>query len=104
MNNRYRIKDKMLSQKTICQQLVKSSFRRVVTPSVATRVMAINARRGYSKYKDIIFAQEGRDKLAKGVNVLAKAVSVTLGPKGRYVLIGKNYIYIYIFFSVNYLI
>lgn len=70
----------------ICKGMIKSGFRRAVVPSVA----ALAARRNYSsKYKDIIFAQEGRDKLAKGVNVLAKAVSVTLGPKGRNVLIGK---------------
>jgi len=97
LNIRYRIKDKMLAQKTVCQQLIKSGFRRAVAPSLATRVMAVNARRNYAKYKDIIFAQEGRDKLAKGVNVLAKAVSVTLGPKGRNVLIGM-FLKIFFFF------
>jgi len=83
----------MLSARSlICKSMIKSGFRRAVAPSVAMAASSMNltARRNYSsKYKDIIFAQEGRDKLAKGVNVLAKAVSVTLGPKGRNVLIGK---------------
>jgi chaperonin GroEL len=41
--------------------------------------------------KDIQFSTEAREKMLKGVNVLADAVSVTLGPKGRNVVIAKPY-------------
>ena len=39
--------------------------------------------------KDILFDIEAREKLKKGVDALADAVKVTLGPKGRNVVIGK---------------
>lgn len=41
--------------------------------------------------KEIIFEESARKKLLKGVNTLADAVKVTLGPKGRNVVIGKQY-------------
>ncbi len=41
--------------------------------------------------KDIIFDIEARDGLKRGVNALANAVKVTLGPKGRNVVIGKAF-------------
>jgi len=41
--------------------------------------------------KDILFDIEGRDKLKSGVDALANAVKVTLGPKGRNVVIGKKF-------------
>src|SRR6202161_4223463 len=41
--------------------------------------------------KIVRFGQESREKILKGVNVLADAVTVTLGPKGRNVVIEKNY-------------
>jgi len=41
--------------------------------------------------KDIYFDLEARDKLKKGVDALANAVKVTLGPKGRNVVIGKKF-------------
>jgi chaperonin GroEL len=37
------------------------------------------------------FAQEAREKILKGVNVLADAVTVTLGPKGRNVVLEKSF-------------
>ncbi|MGI9066977.1 MAG: chaperonin GroEL [Pyrinomonadaceae bacterium] len=37
------------------------------------------------------FREEARDAMLKGVNTLANAVRVTLGPKGRNVVIGKKY-------------
>jgi len=40
--------------------------------------------------KDIFFDVEAREKLKKGVDALADAVKVTLGPKGRNVVIGKK--------------
>ncbi len=41
--------------------------------------------------KDITFEVEARDKLKKGVDTLANAVKVTLGPKGRNVVIDKKF-------------
>ena len=41
--------------------------------------------------KDIKFEMEARDLLKKGVDALADAVKVTLGPKGRNVIIDKPY-------------
>jgi chaperonin GroEL len=41
--------------------------------------------------KEIIFEVEARDKLKAGVNALANAVKVTLGPKGRNVVIEKKF-------------
>jgi len=41
--------------------------------------------------KLIKFDQEGRNAILKGVNTLADAVKVTLGPKGRNVIIDKSY-------------
>lgn len=42
-------------------------------------------------HKDLKFGVEGRAALLKGVNLLADAVSVTLGPKGRNVLIEQQF-------------
>ena len=41
--------------------------------------------------KEIIFDIESRDALKRGVDALADAVKVTLGPKGRNVVIGKSF-------------
>jgi chaperonin GroEL len=41
--------------------------------------------------KDIIFNVDARDRLKKGVDSLANAVKVTLGPKGRNVIIDKKF-------------
>ena len=41
--------------------------------------------------KQILFDEAGRKKILTGVETLAKAVKVTLGPKGRNVLIGKSF-------------
>jgi chaperonin GroEL len=41
--------------------------------------------------KEMKFREEARGAMLKGVNTLANAVRVTLGPKGRNVVIGKKY-------------
>ena len=41
--------------------------------------------------KQIAFNADARAKLAKGVNTLADAVTVTMGPKGRYVALQRSY-------------
>ena len=41
--------------------------------------------------KEVRFSNDARQSMLKGVNVLADAVSVTLGPKGRNVVLDKGY-------------
>ena len=41
--------------------------------------------------KEIIYDTAARDRILKGVNALANAVKVTLGPKGRNVVIEKSF-------------
>jgi chaperonin GroEL len=41
--------------------------------------------------KEIHFSQNARSEIAKGVNILANTVKVTLGPKGRNVIINKSF-------------
>ncbi len=41
--------------------------------------------------KDVKFDADARDRMLKGVNILADAVKVTLGPKGRNVVLGKSH-------------
>ena len=41
--------------------------------------------------KDVKFAQDARDRMLRGVDILANAVKVTLGPKGRNVVLDKSY-------------
>jgi hypothetical protein len=39
--------------------------------------------------KEIVFSSQARQEIAKGLNTLANAVKVTLGPRGRNVVIEK---------------
>ena len=41
--------------------------------------------------KDVRFEGDARDRLLRGVNILADAVKVTLGPKGRNVILDKSF-------------
>src|SRR5246500_5604918 len=41
--------------------------------------------------KDVYFSSDARDRMLRGVNTLANAVKVTLGPKGRNVVIEKSF-------------
>jgi chaperonin GroEL len=41
--------------------------------------------------KDVKFSTDARDKMLHGVDILANAVKVTLGPKGRNVVLDKSY-------------
>ena len=40
--------------------------------------------------KDVIFGNDARIKMLEGVNLLADAVKVTLGPKGRNVVLDDH--------------
>src|SRR6478672_7834732 len=41
--------------------------------------------------KDVKFGQDAREKMLRGVDILANAVKVTLGPKGRNVVLEKSF-------------
>ena len=40
--------------------------------------------------KDIVFDQKARERILAGVNTLANTVKVTLGPRGRNVILDKG--------------
>lgn len=63
--------------------------RRSVRPRVATPTVA---PRGFPTMaaKDIAFGEESRKALIQGVDAVADAVKVTLGPKGRNVVLGRG--------------
>ncbi len=42
-------------------------------------------------HKELLFDEDARRALERGVNTLANAVKVTLGPKGRYVVLDKKF-------------
>ena len=41
--------------------------------------------------KMLLFDEDARRKIQEGINVVAKAVKVTLGPKGRNVILDQEY-------------
>src|SRR5258707_6438935 len=41
--------------------------------------------------KDVKFGVDARDRMLRGVDILANAVRMTLGPKGRHVVLDKSY-------------
>jgi len=61
--------------------------------SLTTRAArpALRATRSFASGKDIMFGVEGRALMLQGVEKLADAVEVTLGPKGRNVIIDQSY-------------
>jgi hypothetical protein len=60
---------------------VSSSSSRALRRASAKAARAVLAR---GAHKEIRFSNEGRASILKGVDVLANAVSVTLGPKGLF--------------------
>ena len=41
--------------------------------------------------KEVKFSSDARERMLRGVDILANAVKVTLGPKGRNVVIDKSF-------------
>ncbi|KAJ1975776.1 chaperonin [Dimargaris verticillata] len=62
---------------------------RTLTP--LRRANLLSQAKWYSSHKEIKFGVEGRAQLLRGVDILANAVAVTLGPRGRNVLIEQAY-------------
>lgn len=56
-----------------------------------SQVRSLRNARLYSSFKELKFGVEGRAALLRGVETLADAVSATLGPKGRNVLIEQPF-------------
>src|SRR5213078_1714144 len=50
-----------------------------------------SGRRGSMAAKLVKFGQDARQKIFRGVNILADAVTVTLGPRGRNVVLDKSF-------------
>jgi chaperonin GroEL len=69
---------------------MSSSMLRASRPILRTP-RAASLVRGYAAHKEVKFSNEGRAAMLKGVDILAKAVSVTLGPKGRNVIIEQSF-------------
>jgi chaperonin GroEL len=67
--------------------LTQSSSR--VLRRAAQKAIKPSLARG--AHKDIKFSNDGRASILKGVDILANAVSVTLGPKGRNVIIEQSF-------------
>ena len=59
---------------------ISSSSSRAARKAVVKAARPVLAR---GAHKEIKFSNEGRASILKGVDVLANAVSVTLGPKGE---------------------
>lgn len=59
--------------------------------AVAPRALRAVSVRTLATGKDLRFSTEARNLMGKGVNSLADAVEVTLGPKGRNVVIEKSF-------------
>merc|ERR1719205_110073 len=70
-----------------------STLRKIATPSVAVRpsLAAPLAVRGFAAAKDIVHGSEARALMLEGCNRLADAVAVTMGPKGRNVVIEQSF-------------
>src|SRR6058998_1056649 len=62
-------------------------------PTPQTNSLRYRKRKGETivAAKQMKFREEARNAMLQGVNTLANAVRVTLGPKGRNVVIGKKY-------------
>ncbi|SCV71817.1 BQ2448_4511 [Microbotryum intermedium] len=69
--------------------MLRSSAVRTVKPRMNQASASLTTRR--FAHKDLMFGNQGRQALLAGVEVLAKAVSVTLGPKGRNVIIEQAF-------------
>ena len=71
--------------------MYRAMASRSIARSNPQSIQSIVVRRGYASHKELKFGVDGRAALLRGVDVLAKAVAVTLGPKGRNVLIEQAF-------------
>lgn len=71
--------------------VTRSTGSRAAAVRSAPQPHAFVAVRTMATGKDIVFGEEARSKMAAGVNKLADSVQVTLGPKGRTVMIDQSF-------------
>ncbi|KAL0262385.1 chaperonin [Diplodia seriata] len=71
------------------QRMIASRARASAASTLASRSFNLTQQR--FAHKELKFGVEGRAALLNGVETLAKAVSTTLGPKGRNVIIDQSY-------------
>ncbi|KAL1406799.1 chaperonin [Vanrija albida] len=64
---------------------------RAALPRPARLLQANSVARRHMGTKDVVFGNDARQGMLKGVDTLAKAVSATLGPKGRTVIIAQSF-------------
>ncbi|CAH7674298.1 heat shock protein 60 [Phakopsora pachyrhizi] len=69
---------------------ITSAALRQVSSRQSQAILSTGQRR-YASHKEIKFSTDGRAAMLAGVDILAKAVSVTLGPKGRNVIIEQSF-------------
>src|SRR5207248_11062018 len=77
----------------MCSQQSRRSRTRagVSASSRAPPPSSITRKEEEMAHKELKFADDARRSLERGVDILANAVKVTLGPKGRYVVLDKHY-------------
>lgn len=64
---------------------------RSISRTASQKLSSTVSRRNYASHKELKFGVDGRASLLRGVDILANAVAVTLGPKGRNVLIEQSF-------------
>ncbi|GAA5952481.1 hypothetical protein JCM3765_001983 [Sporobolomyces pararoseus] len=69
--------------------MLRSTTTSTVRRATPKATASLTARR--FAHKELAFGNQGRQQLLAGVDILAKAVSVTLGPKGRNVIIEQPF-------------
>ena len=71
----------------------KKNILKIFDSSIRLTIYQINYLTNYlnSMSKEIKFSEDARKKLLEGVDILADVVKVTLGPKGRNVVLDKGY-------------
>jgi chaperonin GroEL len=64
---------------------------RTVSRAVASSSSTAVPSRSYATGKDVSFGNDARAKILEGVNKITDAVQVTLGPKGRNVVLEQSF-------------
>src|SRR4051812_17942743 len=63
----------------------------VLAKVVGDRAAGLERGETHMAHKELKFNEDARRSLQRGVDILADAVKVTLGPKGRYVVLDKKF-------------
>merc|ERR1719428_2275868 len=71
--------------------MISTLRRPLLQPTKARSVMRLTAMRSFAAAKDIAHGSDARSLLLEGCNTLADAVAVTMGPKGRNVVIEQSF-------------